>query len=103
MKKEMTLSEFKEFCKGRNEIRYISGWNMGTTAQLYEETMDFSLIAVSPEDRTIRMSGEGRSIKLYNVIEIESVVLNFGETEAKLTCRDEKRGRTSVSYIYFAP
>lgn len=103
MKKEMTLSEFEEFCKGRNEIRYISGWKIGTAAQLYEETIDFNLIAVSIADRAIRMSGEGRSIKIYNIIKLESTVLRFGETETKLTCRDDKNGKTAVFYIYFAP
>ena len=102
MKKEMTLSEFKEFCKGKNEIRYISEWKVGT-AQLCEETIDINLIAVSIADRAIMMSGKGCSIKIHNIIKLESSTLRFGETETKLTCRDEKNGNTTVFYIYFAP
>lgn len=103
MKKEMTLSEFKEFCEGRNEIRYISDWKSGTRMRFCELAIDFDVIAISPVDQAIRLSAEGRRLKLCNIISLETSILDFGETEVKITCGNNQKQKAEVSYIFFAP
>lgn len=103
MKKEMTLGEFKTFCEGKNEIRYISDWKKGSSIRFCEEKIDFDMIAVLPDMQTIRLSGKGCSIKFYDVISISVSQQVFGEIETKITCHDNDRGKTENFYIFFAP
>lgn len=103
MKKEMTLSEFKGFCKGRNEIRYISDWKSGTRMRYCGGTIDFDVIAISLADQAIRLSAEGRSLKFCNIINLETSILDFGEIEVKITCGNNQKQKSEVFYIFFAP
>lgn len=103
MGREITLSEFKEFCKGKNEVRYAPGWNHGSTDSVCEGSVEFNKIAISEGERAIRMSAKYGSIRLNGVVNIEIATLIFGDTEVRVTCYDRKRHRTTVTYIFFAP
>lgn len=101
MRKEISLSDFKEFCKERKEIRYEFGWYFGD--KFSEGVIDFDTIVVSTRDRTVRISAECGSIKLCSVIKIEMTELPFGDTEARIICQDRNGGRATIHYIFFAP
>lgn len=103
MRREITLSEFKEFCKGQKEVRYAPGWNHESASSVCEGSIDFNRIAVSEGERAIRMSAEYGSIRLNGVVNIEITTLIFGDTEVRVTCYDRKRHRATVIYIFFAP
>lgn len=103
MRREITLSEFKEFCKGKSEVRYAPGWSHESAGSVCEGSVDFNKIAVSEGERAIRMSAEYGSIRLNGVVNIEITTLIFGDIEAQVTCYDRKRHRISVFYIFFAP
>lgn len=101
MKKEMALSEFKEFCKGRKEIRYIANWKDETARQFCELKMEFEKIAVCAETHVVRLSSGGSSVKFKCV---EKAIYSedfFGNIEIELVCRDRNSMYLKKFYIFF--
>lgn len=101
MKKEMTLSEFEEFCKGRNEIRYIANWRDETARQFCELKMELEKIAVCAEAHAVRLSVGGSSVKFKCVEKVRYSEDFFGNIEIELFCRARDSMHPKKFYIFF--
>lgn len=86
MKREMSLSEFKEFCGGRDEIRYIFGFGVESSSQFSKIKVEFDKIAVCIESQSVRLSTNSSSIKFKQVKKAICTKDLFGNIEAELIC-----------------
>lgn len=101
MKKEMTLSEFKEFCRGRSEIRYIANWKNETAKQFCDMKMELEKIAVCVESHIVRLSAGRNNVKFQCVEKAMCDEDPFGNIEVELVCKAQGSVRSGRFYIFF--
>lgn len=101
MTKEMTLSEFAEFCKGRDEVRYIANWKNETAKQFCNLKMELEKIVVYAAAHVVRLTAGGNSVKFKCVEKARCSEDPFGNIEVELICQTEPVSRSERFYIFF--
>ncbi len=101
MKREMTLDEFKEFCRDRDEMRYIANWKNEAAKQFCDMKMELEKIAVCVESHVVRLSSGGNSVKFQCVEKAMCAEDPFGNIEVELICRIPSSSRLGRFYIFF--